>query len=101
MAEAPDGNIEVDVVLALQHLQVLETLRVPAGATVGQALDQSGILSRYPQAAGSSVAMGIFGRRVAASQVLHEFDRVEIYQPLRVDPKQARRARQALKPKKR
>lgn len=98
MADAPGGNIEVEVVLALQHLQVSETLRVPAGATVGQALDQSGILLRYPEAASSSVAIGIFGRRAVTMQVLHEFDRVEIYQPLRVDPKQARRARQALKP---
>ena len=100
MADPPDGNIEVEVVLALQHLQVSETLRVPVGATVGRALDQSGILSRFPEAAGSFVAIGIFGRRAVTTQVLHEFDRVEIYQPLRVDPKQARRARQALESKK-
>ena len=101
MADAPDGTIEVELTFVLPHAQVAETLRVAAGTTVGQAIDHAGILSRYPEFAGRPLATGIFGRRAAASQVLREFDRIEIYQPLRVDPKQARRARQALKSTKR
>jgi putative ubiquitin-RnfH superfamily antitoxin RatB of RatAB toxin-antitoxin module len=38
-------------------------------------------------------AFGIFGKRVGLNQPLADGDRVEIYRPLVVDPKEARRRR--------
>jgi uncharacterized protein len=93
MADARGQTIEVEVVYALPHEQITRTLRIPAGATVAQAIEQSGILLRYPEISSDSAAVGIFGRRAQASAVLREFDRVEIYRPLIADPKQSRRAR--------
>ena len=38
-------------------------------------------------------AVGIFGKRVGLDHALVEGDRVEIYRPLAIDPKEARRRR--------
>ena len=67
------------------------SLNLPAGATVRDALAASGLEGH---------ACGIFGKRVALDRKLAEGDRVDIYRPLAVDPKEARR-RRALGKKKR
>ena len=67
-------------------------VEVPEGSTVDDALTASGIVERLGlDRAGLSV--GIFGRRVAVTALLHDGDRVELYRPLIVDPKEARRRR--------
>ena len=67
------------------------SLDLPAGATVRDALAASGLEGH---------ACGIFGKRVTLDRKLAEGDRVEIYRPLALDPKEARR-RRALNRKKR
>ena len=67
------------------------SVNLPAGATVRDALAASGFEGH---------AVGIFGKRVDLDQRLAEGDRVEIYRPLAMDPKEARRQR-ALKRKRR
>lgn len=75
--------------------QVLEwPLELPAGATVADAVQASG----FAAAGGGSNApgegeLGVWGRRCTPDQPVREGDRVEIYRPLRVDPKVARRER--------
>jgi len=93
MADESGPTIEVEIVYALPHEQFAQTLRVPAGATLGQAIEQSGIVQRYPEISRDSAAIGIFGRRAQPSSALREFDRIEIYRPLIADPKLSRRAR--------
>ena len=58
---------------------------------VADAVRASGLLELYPQAAG--LAVGIWGRQAEPGTVLRMHDRVEIYRPLRCDPKEARRLR--------
>lgn len=93
MADGCRPTIEVEIVYALPHEQFAQTLRVPVGATIGQAIEQSDLVVRYPEISPASAVVGIFGWRAEASSVLHEFDRIEIYRPLIADPKQSRRAR--------
>jgi putative ubiquitin-RnfH superfamily antitoxin RatB of RatAB toxin-antitoxin module len=72
--------------------QVLEwPLVLPAGATVADAVRASG----WRAAAGEEApgGFGIWGRHCAPEHVVAEGDRVEIYRPLQVDPKVARRER--------
>lgn len=70
-------------------------LRLPPGSTVQQAVQASGLLARYGlQAEGLKV--GIWSRLQPPHTVLRDRDRVEIYRPLRVDPKEARRQRYGL-----
>ncbi len=69
------------------------TLTLVDGQTAAEALQASGLLAQYPELGSSSVAMGVWGRKVVATHVLHDADRLEVYRPLKVDPKVARRQR--------
>ena len=66
---------------------------LPAASTLQQALKASGLLARYPALDTPDVDVGVWGKVVAVSHILQDLDRVEIYRPLTVDPKVARRTR--------
>ena len=85
--------MKVEVVYARPRSARSVRLDLPAGATLRDALAASGFeLDREKQ------AFGIFGKRTALGHPLTEGDRVEIYRPLAVDPKEARRLRARKKP---
>ena len=86
-------SIQVEVVYAAADCQELRRLTVPAGTTVMQAIITSQIASDLPEEAIAADRLGIFSRRVAPDEVLADGDRVEIYRPLTLDPKEARRRR--------
>ncbi|MEO6800920.1 MAG: RnfH family protein [Rhodanobacter sp.] len=67
--------------------------KVPAGSTVMQAIAACGIAPMLPVAAVDPARLGIFGRKVTPDELLHDGDRVEIYRPLVLDPREARRRR--------
>lgn len=67
------------------------TLTLDAGHTVEQALRLLASHGSWPEK--EVTALGIWGRRVALSDVLKDGDRLELYRALRVDPKVARRQR--------
>lgn len=67
--------------------------QVPAGATVLQTLNASGIGAEFPYLNLEVLAVGVWGRKAGPQDVVHEGDRIEVYRPLRVDPKVARRER--------
>ena len=70
----------------------LVPLTLVEGATLADALAASGMVQRH----GLDVAtlrVGVWCKTKEAATVLREGDRVEIYRPLRVDPKEARRQR--------
>ena len=66
-------------------------LSLPGGATVADALRQSGMAVRHNT---SELGVGVWGVLVAPSERLRDHDRVELYRHLLVDPKEARRLRQ-------
>lgn len=82
--------IAVEVAYGLKHRQVVIPLVVAAGCTVESAIMQSGIFQHFPGMDLSLNKVGIFGQLVALSQPLKVGDRIEIYRPLKMDPKQAR-----------
>lgn len=88
--------IEVEVAYALSEAQTVLTVSVPAGASVEQAIRRSGILERFPEIDLSSNPVGIFSRKARLQDRVSAGDRIEIYRPLRIDPKTARRRRAAL-----
>lgn len=87
------STIVVTVVVALPEEATEVELRLPAGATVSDALTQSGVAARHPRIDVAHAPVGIFGRRVQRDRVLSDGDRVELYRPLVADPKDARRRR--------
>jgi putative ubiquitin-RnfH superfamily antitoxin RatB of RatAB toxin-antitoxin module len=92
MADA--AAVQVTVIYSPAPRQVREwQVSVPAGATVLQALQASGLATEFPGVDASSSVVGIWGRDAALAQPVRHNDRVEVYRPLRVDPKVARRER--------
>jgi putative ubiquitin-RnfH superfamily antitoxin RatB of RatAB toxin-antitoxin module len=92
---AVSAALRVLVVLCAGPGLVDETaLTLPLGSTVAEALVRSGLTARHPQAA--DWTWGVWGRAQPLTAVLRDGDRVEVYRPLTVDPKEARRQRYGL-----
>ncbi len=88
------GNrLAVELVLATAETQVLLALDVDEGATVGDVIAESGIQSRFPGLAVAEMPAGIWGKRVSRERAVRQGDRVELYRPLEIDPREARRQR--------
>lgn len=71
-------------------------LSLPEGSTVAHAVDASGLLQDCPEIQlhdAQAFVVGVWGRKTTPSHVLQDLDRIEIYRPLTVDPKVARRER--------
>lgn len=86
--------IPVEVAYALPERQLIVPLDVVRGTTALEAAQQSGIEQEFPGLViDAGTKLGIFGQAVPPQQALNPGDRVEIYRPLKADPKAARKAR--------
>lgn len=92
--------ITVEVAYALPHRQKIIALLVEPGTTALQAVERSGIAEFFPDLDLAAARLGIFGQALgtkgledASRQLLRQGDRIEIYRPLIIDPKEARRRR--------
>jgi len=92
--------IRVEVAYALPENQFLVELEVNDTTSALEAIRQSGLFKLYPELEQQDLEIGIFSKPVAADTALKNGDRVEIYRPLTIDPKEARRLRAAAKKKK-
>lgn len=88
------AQVSVTVVYAPHPRQVLERcMLVPAGSTLWEVLQASQLLAGVPQSDMLQLAFGIWGRKAQTSHTVQANDRIEVYRPLKVDPKSARRTR--------
>jgi len=94
-------NIKVEVAYALPERQAIIEVEVAAGTTALEAVEQSGVTSRFEGIDLENSRLGIFGKVASGSQVLKAGDRVEIYRPLIADPKEVRKERAARAKKRR
>jgi putative ubiquitin-RnfH superfamily antitoxin RatB of RatAB toxin-antitoxin module len=86
--------------LAPRHVQEIH-LHVPAGSTVHEVLASGVAQCLQGQVASEPTSLsslqfqqpGIWGKKVPWTQVVQAGDRIELYRPLKVDPKVARRQR--------
>ena len=85
--------LRVTVVYCAPGIDDVVQLALPAGSTVADAIERSGVVARHSELSTRQLDPGIWGRRCAGNERLHDGDRVEIYRPLIVDPKEARRVR--------
>jgi putative ubiquitin-RnfH superfamily antitoxin RatB of RatAB toxin-antitoxin module len=91
MPERP--KIHVSVVCAAPDRVFLRELQLPEGSNVQDAIEASGFRQAWPEVPVNAGNLGIFARKADFATPLHEGDRVEIYRPLKMDPKEARRKR--------
>ena len=80
--------MKIEVVYAHADAVKAVELNLPPGAKLRDALAACGFEIDLEKQ-----AFGIFGKRAALDHLLAEGDRVEIYRPLAMDPKEARRRR--------
>ena len=83
--------MKVSVAYTSQNKQVWLHLQVPDGSTVTDAINQSGILSIFPEIDLTQQKLGIFGKLAKADAQLNEGDRIEIYRAIIADPKTVKR----------
>jgi putative ubiquitin-RnfH superfamily antitoxin RatB of RatAB toxin-antitoxin module len=89
----------VEVAYARPERQWVVGVRWRDGMTALEAVEASGLLHEIAELRRDDLPLGVFGRRVAPGQLLRAGDRVEIYRPLRFDPRDARRkAAQSARP---
>jgi len=86
--------VQVTIAYSPAPRQVLEwTVDIPGGSNAGHAVEQCGVLAEFADLAIGVLNLGIWGKSCSLNYKLKDNDRVEIYRPLRVDPKVARRER--------
>lgn len=85
--------MHIEVVFALPDKQHLVHLELHQDATVADALSAVARYAPFQALNLAEVTVGIFGRIIGRDRRLRPGDRVEIYRPLKMDPKEARRRR--------
>ena len=84
-------SIRVEVVFATPERQELVALHLRPGATVAEAIGESGLQKLFAEVDFDELQVGIWGRVADRSAELSDGDRVELYRPLAKDPRDARR----------
>jgi len=97
------GAIEIEVAYAARGTttaQRLIAMRVAPGTSAREALRQSGIAAEFPEIDLDTAVIGIFSRKLDGKRapapkdyILKDRDRIEIYRPLQITPKEARKLR--------
>lgn len=85
--------IKVEIAYAHAREQCLLTVEVEKGSTIEIAIQRSGILTLFPEIDLTKQKVGIFSKPRLLTDSVAAGDRIEIYRPLSIDPKEARRAK--------
>ena len=72
--------------------QYLWTVALPAEATIGEAIEAARRQAPHAEIPWESAPVGIFGEPRNRADLPADGDRIELYRPLREDPKARRRA---------
>lgn len=88
-----DKLIWVEIVYADSHQQKLLKIQIKEGASIQEAIYLSGILHFFPKIDLTQQKVGIFNKIKKLEDKIQSGDRIEIYRPLHLDPKEARRRR--------
>ena len=86
-------ELVVEVVYALPGREDAVSVRLPRGATLLDAVLASGMLDRHPELRKKALNLGVYGKPKPAESAAKAGNRVEVYRPLALDPKEARRLR--------
>jgi putative ubiquitin-RnfH superfamily antitoxin RatB of RatAB toxin-antitoxin module len=84
-------SITVELAYCTAERQILLEYRVPDGTTIGEAIDLSGIAETIAEIDIATLETGIWGKPFNRSHRVVASDRIELYRPLQIDPRDARR----------
>lgn len=83
--------VTIAVVYATPAKQVWLDLELPAGTTVGDAIERSGILRQCPEIDLTKQKVGIHSKVCKLDAVVEDGARIEIYRPIIANPAEVRR----------
>jgi uncharacterized protein len=89
----PDAELECTLLWDAESGVRELSLRLPAAATVADALRAAREAWNDPALIDATMRSGVWGEECALDRRLQDGDRVEIYRPLPHDPREARRRR--------
>ena len=84
-------KVSVELVFALPDRQVLREISVPSGSNVDDVIARGNLASEFPDQVFDDLQAGIWGHPVEREHIVRDGDRVELYRPLEMDPREARR----------
>lgn len=87
------NKIFIEVAYATPSHQCIKPLQVPEGCTIAEAIALSNLEKEFPGLDLTAPKVGVFSRPRALTDVVKAGERIEIYRPLTIDPKEARRAK--------
>lgn len=85
------STVNVEVAYAEPEQQWVLSVCIKPGSTIGEAISSSGLLEQVPTLNLSTLTVGIFSQRAGLETQLEGGERIEIYRPLQIDPKQKRK----------
>ncbi len=97
MSRAEPVELHVRVVYLRPGLTFERDLVLRSPATIGEAIEASGVRESVAELRTAKLEVGVYSRLREPTDPLHDGDRVEIYRPLTLDPKEARRIRAAIR----
>ncbi len=86
-------RIRIEVAFALPEKQVLVEVELPENSRLADAITAAGLTTAFPDIRFDELQAGIWGRIADRDTTLADGDRVELYRPLEIDPRDARRKR--------
>ena len=84
-------HIKIELVYATAERQALIELSIEEGSSVEDAISESAIYGMFPDHGLEQASVGVWGRPVDRRHTLRAGDRIEIYRPLQMDPRESRR----------
>jgi putative ubiquitin-RnfH superfamily antitoxin RatB of RatAB toxin-antitoxin module len=84
-------QLSVEVVYARPDVQRCVTVGLPSGGTIRAAIERSRIVEEFPEIDFAMNKVGIFNVLRSLDHIVQAGDRIEIYRPLLIDPKEGRR----------
>ncbi len=88
-----EGALAVEVVYAAGGQVWSRRVQLPSGSRVEAAIEASGVREAFAELRGADLDVGVFNKPRSLADGVRDGDRVEIYRPLTIDPKEARRIR--------
>ncbi len=96
MDQLAGRTLAIEVACALPQRQAVVAMTVAPGTTAREAVRASGIAVRFPEIDVAQCVLGVWGEAIDDGYRVADGDRVEVYRPLALDPRAARRERAAL-----
>lgn len=93
MKPVAEAGVHATVVYCAVDRQWIVAVDVPAGSTLRDAVSASGLVAQVPELNAAALDLGVFNNPRDPDEAVREGDRIEIYRPMTIDPKEARRIR--------